>query len=146
MVHLRMQTPDSVCLLLDLLLLPFKLNFHTLALLGHLCILLSQSNDLHLQLGFILGDLSKFDREFRNLPAILIGDVREHLLHFFVFLLYNFIDREILTMDPIFEGKNVGLGRWLPTQRAFIFLTEGSLNTKGLGQTGTKCGGTHVRI
>ena len=64
MVHLRMQTPDCVSLLLDLLLLPFKLNFHTLILPGHLCILLSQPDDLHLQLGLLLGDLSKFDGEF----------------------------------------------------------------------------------
>ena len=39
-------------------------------------------------------------------------------------------------MDPVFQGKDVGLGGGLPAQRAFVFLTEGSLNTDGLGQVG----------
>ena len=44
-------------------------------------------------------------------------------------------------MDPVFQGKDVGLGGGLPAQRAFVLLTEGSLNTDGLGQ---KMGGYQV--
>ena len=61
MVHLRMQTPDGVCLLLDLLLLSIELNFHALEIPCHLCILLSEPDDLDLQLGLLLSYLSKFD-------------------------------------------------------------------------------------
>ena len=49
-------------------------------------------------------------------------------------------------MDPVFEGEDVGLSGWLPAKRTFIFLTEGSLNTKGLGKMGTKCDETHDHI